>query len=262
MAEEAGPAERKSFTFHALEHKYGVTEKKDMLESFEKWGLARHSALYKFRYDELLKPYDLENFLVDFFSSMNVRAVFRTISRSGAWSFIGSGPVTKVTFDTLNCNQTSMEFFDRLVENGVVRKNGYISKMLEEDVEGVVVYDKLQQLFVDQACETWESYSADDRKELLFQIMQHLSLGGGVNQYDDMIAPYQAAARELYKDLVTVVKNTSTGKLEVMSTAVRIRDVEGLTLWPFDALQNFCFLTIDPIKRHVNVWYGAYVPPW
>jgi hypothetical protein len=135
-------------------------------------------------------------------------------------------------------------------------------KMIEEEVEGVMIHDKLQQLFVDEACETWTLYSDDDRRELLFHIMRHLSLGGGINQYDDMLEPYLNTARAVYKDMVAVVRNATSQKLEVASHAVRVTDVDGFALFPFDATQNFCLLAVDPLKRHVVLWYGAYVPPW
>jgi len=245
-----------------VEFKPAVLQERDNQDCLEKWGLLKHSRFFKFRYEQYLKPYEFDAFLLDFFSSPEVRSTFQTVSRSGAWGHTGASKVEKVDAEHLVCTQTSMTFFDRLTEAGIVRKTGHIAKMIEEEIDGVMVYDKLGQMFVDEACENWELYRAEERKELLFRIMRALVLGGGVNQYEDTFEPYSKLAKTIYKDMVSVVKNPMSEKLEVASFAAAVRDIDGLALWPFDAGQNFCLIAVDPIKRHVTMWYGAYVPPW
>ena len=45
-------------------------------------------------------------------------------------------------------------------------------------------------------------YSDSEREEFLFQLFQHLCLGGQVCQYEDTIDPYLNVTKQIYKDLV------------------------------------------------------------
>ena len=252
----------KSFTFHSLgETGLSALNERDAKALFEKWGLLNHTALMRFRYDELARKYDLPKFLVEFFSSQEVRSVLKTLNRRGAWSHVSAGKTEKVVFEELNCSQTSMTFFDRLQPH-VVRPTGHIMKCMEEEYDGVLCPDELHQLFVNEDSEHYCLYNDSERSELLFHILRVLVLGGGVNQYEDTIEPYFNMAKQIYKDLVSVQKVPQTGKLEVVSWPVKVIDVEGLALFPFEHTANFCYITVDPVKRHVILWYGGFIPPW
>jgi hypothetical protein len=71
--------------------------------------------------------------------------------------------------------------------------------------------------------------------------------------------------KALYKDLLTVSKNASTGAIEVASRAYSVTGLagEGVTrLFPHDSPHNACFVTVDPIARTAHVLYSAWVPFW
>lgn len=250
------------FTFHSLgEARLSLLNERESKALYEKWGLLNHSAVFKFRYDEHVQKYDLPKFLVAFLSSPEVRSVLRTLNRRGEWTRCTAGRTDKVDSEELQCTQTSLSFFDRLQPH-VVRPTGHIMKCMEDMYEGMLCPDELHQLFLNEDSEHYCLYNDKERSELLFHVLRVLVLGGGVNQYEDLMEPYLNVAKLIYKDLVTVQKNPQTGKVEVVSWAVKINDADGLSLFPFEHTANFCYLTIDPVKRHVTVWYGGYIPPW
>merc|ERR1712046_330566 len=86
-----------------------------------------------------------------------------------------------------------------------------------------------------------------------------LAVGGGMNQYEDVIDPYLETTKALYKDMGTVQKNAS-GALQVASMAFEITAVAGgsAKLFPRDSPHNFCYVSIDPVARLVKYWYAAW----
>ena len=63
----------------------------------------------------------------------------------------------------------------------------------------------------------------------------------------------------MYKDLVSVAKEASTGKIKVTSLVYKVTAVEcsSSPLFPMEHPQNFCFISIDLLKRHVALLYHA-----
>jgi cilia- and flagella-associated protein 300 len=78
-------------------------------------------------------------------------------------------------------------------------------------------------------------------------------------QYEDELEPYLTATRQIYKDLISVVKDSSTGKLKVSSMVFKITDMKSSVspLFPLKHPQNFCYFAIDPLRRNVNLFYHA-----
>ena len=50
-------------------------------------------------------------------------------------------------------------------------------------------------------------FSDGYRKELLFKIFQHLTLGGPLNQYEDTIGPYFDTTKLFYKSLIRCARD-------------------------------------------------------
>ena len=46
----------------------------------------------------------------------------------------------------INCSVTSMNFFDRLKDDGVVRSGGSICKCFDETFEGILIQDELRKV--------------------------------------------------------------------------------------------------------------------
>lgn len=110
--------------------------------------------------------------------------------------------------------------------------------------------------------EHWELYSEEERREFLFHIFKRVSTGGASNQYEDFAEPYFEATKALYKDLLTVQKNAS-GDVEVVSQVFEIHSLgDGGELFRRENPTNFFYVIVDPMSRHVNVWYFGYRPIW
>ncbi|CAM9399474.1 unnamed protein product [Hapterophycus canaliculatus] len=137
------------------------------------------------------------------------------VSRSQGAHNVLDFNLESVQWEALKCTVMSMDFFDCLVEKGIVSQSGNIRGCFPDVFDGVTVSDKLRELLVNPESENADVFSSDQQEELLFHVFRALSVGGGVCQPDDSLEPYIAAAKALYKDLVSVQKNPSTGKLEI-----------------------------------------------
>jgi hypothetical protein len=69
-------------------------------------------------------------------------------TKSGEWQFLGQ-IVHDVRIEQINTNILSLEFFDRLFNNKIVRENGgYIKKCVEEYKDEFIISDELRKVKV------------------------------------------------------------------------------------------------------------------
>ncbi|CAM9376257.1 unnamed protein product, partial [Ectocarpus sp. 6 AP-2014] len=137
--------------------------------------------------------------------------------------------VESVQWERLKCTAMSMDFFNCLIDKGIVSKTGNMRGCFPDVFDGVTVSDKLRELLVNPDSENADAFSPSQQEELLFHVFRVLAVGGGVCQPDDSLEPYTKAAKALYKDLVSVQKNASTGKLEIAASKV-YRVIEASTV--------------------------------
>ncbi|KAJ3413225.1 hypothetical protein HDV05_008285 [Chytridiales sp. JEL 0842] len=256
-AEEAGVnKEGPKFKFGYLpEAKFKGFETKEVQGLMFKW---------------LLGPLEIEDFILDFFNDPNVNPQLKVMGTMDRWGSMGK--VTKVEKVKTLHTVTSLSFFDRLTteeaKSGsdfsktlakVVRHDGTIRKCLDEYHEGFLVADELRKCLLMPEFPSYTTFSPTDRQEFVFHLFKALCLGGKLCQYEDDIGPYLEATKLMYKDLIAVTKDPQTSKLRVASTVYQITSVQSAVspLFPIEHPQNFCYLAIDPIKRHVNVFYHA-----
>merc|ERR1712093_963729 len=129
-------------------------------------------------------------------------------------------------------------------------------------IDDVPITDLCREVCMMEESEMFDAFSADDRKELLFRIFQHVLFGGASNQYEDHVEEYFNVTKRLYKDLLSVRKNDA-GDVEVVSWAFQIESLgAGGELFPKDHRTNFCYLMVDKIVRHITLWHFAYRPVW
>eukprot|EP00898_Chlorokybus_atmophyticus_P003990 jgi/Chlat1/4592/Chrsp290S04343 len=240
---------------------------KDILSYLLKWGMEKHMKLAKFRYNKPFHKKAPEPFLRDFFSDKAVMATFQVCTPNGEWVAVGDSGIVAanaVRWEAVPASWTSMAPFDRLIEAGVVRESGSISKCMDDCINGFPVSDLLRHMLLSEESEHADLFSADERSELLFRIFKHLCLGGAMCQFEDDIQPYLDTTRQVYKELVSVQKNATSGQVEVVSQAYAVTavDLPNWSLFPRKSPQNFCYFAVDPIKRQLAVWYHAYVPYW
>merc|ERR1711862_1063414 len=108
----------------------------------------------------------------------------------------------------------------------------------------------------------YDAFTEKERKEFLFRIFSHIVFGGASNQYEDHVEEYFKVTKNVYKDLLTV-RRAETGDVEVVSTVCKIRSLgQGGSLYPSDSILNFCYVILDPLMRHIRVWYFGFRPIW
>lgn len=66
-------------------------------------------------------------------------------TKAGEWQLLNQS-VHDVRCEQLNTNILSLEFFDRLFDNKIVRENGHIRKCLEEYKDEFIVCDELRKV--------------------------------------------------------------------------------------------------------------------
>jgi hypothetical protein len=67
-------------------------------------------------------------------------------TKSGEWQLLGQS-VHDVRIEQLNTNVLSLEFFDRLFDNKIVRENGgSIKKCIEEYKDEFIISDELRKV--------------------------------------------------------------------------------------------------------------------
>ena len=107
-------------------------------------------------------------------------------------------------------------------------------------------------------------YTDDERDELLMRVFKHCVLGGGMCQYEDVVTPYFAVTKTLYKGLLAARKHEETKEVEILTEvyalkSVRASDRSAPPLFPSKSPYSFCYLFVNPVKRTVMVWYMPWV---
>lgn len=258
-----------TFNFsHLPDASFPVLTKKENEELLAKWDMSSFMHMTKYAFDAQFKQVEYASFVKDFLSSPVVQSTLRTINDGKVWATPLAGTtVQSVECTLLKTNVVNMSFFDRLTSEGVVRDTGHIVKCFDKYIaNGIVVSDRLRELLLDEEdCDFMGTFKQDEQLEVVYRIMRALVCGGGLCQYEDMLEPYLAMTKEIYKDLVAVHKNPHTGKPEVLSVCVDVQRVQtstgDVTLFAVpDCQANLFILAIDPLRRTVTVLYFSYVP--
>ncbi|RUS16513.1 hypothetical protein BC937DRAFT_91129 [Endogone sp. FLAS-F59071] len=289
---------------------------KQTQEALDRWGLKHHTYLKRFTYEEYFDPIEEELFLSDFFKSAEVQSNFevslvlrkRAIQHAAyfrkeivtdqkdengncIWKTIGPNTTTlnnithddipnraEVKYERLNATVVSLEYFDRLVDNGIIRPSGAFVKCLPTvlTVPGmpndVTVLDELHLLMLDPSSPKRDVFGEADRREFIFHVFRALYLGGDLCQYDDDAGSYFEVTKRIYREMICLIvhlttsvqKDPQSDKLEIRSPVFKIVSVtlhqcgnEATPLFPIEHSLNFCYLTVDPVRRLVTVWYHA-----
>ena len=255
-----------AYQFTPIDKSFPSLQPEDVKGALLRWNLSPFMQAQAFRFDQAFVPEQAEAFLRDFFASPIVQATAPVCTGPGTHTihhvaqFGQLGEVEAIKYKRLPTTVLRLDFFDRLKEAGISRE-GDIAKCLDEQVGSILVSDKLRKLLLDESWEDWEIYSEAERAELIFHIMKRLAVGGGMNQYDERMDLYLSITKALYKDLVTVSK-TPAGALQVSSLTYQVESVSGssASLFPRDGDHNFCYVAVDPLNRHVKLFYAAWFP--
>lgn len=249
--------EEASYVFTCLDSaQFTCYHSKSFQELQRKWGFTAMQVA-KFRFDRPFNSMSPSDFLKDLVNSAEVRRAFPPIN-SAAHTEV----VTDVKFTELRVRLTSMDLFDRLRDAGKVDDTGSIRKMIPDYLDGIEVADRVREVLVVEESEDYGLFTAEDRSEFLFQVFEHLVLGGGLCQYEDEINAYLDTAKGLYKDLVAVGKDQASGELRVLSRVYSLQGSSDFDPFPEMHRQNFLYVAVDPSYRHVNLWWNKWQSAW
>jgi len=258
LNEEAPPEE--AFKFHFLAtakfHSFGSETVQPLLN---KWGFGRDMAMGTFRVEQPVTPDTQQAMLDEFFKDRGVLGVLHQLM-PGIQVF--SPDKVKVNWEKMSTKAVSMSFLNKFEECGGIGPSGHIRGRLEEDFEGVPINNIIREVILCEESELYDTFSEQDRKEFLFKIFSHLIFGGASNQWDDHVEEYFKVTKDVYKDLLSV-RRSDTGDVEVVSYVASIRSLgPGGQLFPKESPLNFCYVVVDPLMRHVRVWYFGYKAFW
>ncbi|DBA69809.1 TPA: hypothetical protein ACH3X2_012529 [Trebouxia sp. C0005] len=239
--------------------KSAVSQDQDVMSCLSKWGMSNSISLHMFSYRKCYHKLQAMEILGDMFSSPDVQQYMQAANIKREQPLTGR---MSVSFEAVPASVTNMSLFDRLTDCGILRKDGAISKCMEDYIDGFQVSDKLRDMLLNTESDDAELYNSSERAELLFCIFEHLCLGGAMNQFEDSIDAYLRVAKLIYKDLVSVHRNAATNQVEVSSAVYRVTAVSPGQLFPHKGKNNFCYVSIDTHKRQCRMLYHAYSPFW
>lgn len=148
---------------------------------------------------------------------------------------------------------TSMAFFERLKEcDAILTPSGNIRGCFEEIFDGIIVNDCLREMLLNPDSENGSLFSPKEKNELIFQLFRILCLGGGgLCQPDVHIPRYLNMTKAIYKDLMSICKNSKSGLVELTNIVFRVDGVAGCELFPKNPEHscNTLIVVCDPIKR-------------
>jgi cilia- and flagella-associated protein 300 len=229
---------------------------RDFQQKLQKWGFLPHMSLFKFRFDQPYNEFNPLPFLIDLVNSPEVASIISAFHSGKTVERVDSLAYTEIRAQT-----TTMDIFQLLMEKDLIYHNGNIKKVIPDFFEEIEICDKIRECLI---VEESEDYGILDefRNEFLFRIFEHVAIGGGVCQYEDEIEPYLEVVKGMYKDLVAVTKDSETNEFKVTSKVFQIQSNEQFQLFLNPHRQDFCYVTVDPGYRHVNVWSHKWTGAW
>ncbi|KAL0994990.1 hypothetical protein UPYG_G00130330 [Umbra pygmaea] len=245
------------FSFNILSTKtFSFLQDKNTQRLFMKWSLLGRLSSQAYSFDQTFYSYNSHHFALSFFRDPCVLANLRKLE-DGAWVQLDK-KVVCVEAEVVPCTKVNMDMFEPVYSSGIIRPSGHITKCLH-DTQGD--YDLLRQMLQEEESEQYGVIDQEDRREFLFCLFKHLTLGGKLCQYEDVISPYLDTTRAIYRDLVSVQKDPDTKEISVVSTVIKVSalDESGVCYPSRDKEdQSFSYLIVDPFRRHVYVFYHCY----
>ncbi|KAK2872694.1 hypothetical protein QQF64_017665 [Cirrhinus molitorella] len=251
MAEEKLSFEQ-TFTFSLLSSKnFTFQQDPKITRLLMKWSMLGRIAIQAFNFDQSFQSYSSNDFAWNFFQDPCVKSNLKMLDTAGSWTLLGRD-ITHVDVEVVPCTKVSVDIFNPIYSNGILRPSGHIVKCYHEIYPD---FDELRMLLLEEDSDNFHIISPSDRQEFLFRLFKHMVLGGELCQYEDVIDPYIETSKMMYKDLVSVQKDRDTKEISVVTTILKVsaHDYSGLC-YPSatENEQTFAYLCIDPFKRHVR----------
>jgi len=220
------------------------------------WNLDKSLRVKKFSFHgaQIVSGGDYERLVKDFFKDSSVRSM---LSIDG----IPIVPI-KIQMVALTTKTLTMDFFDILTTEGVVTPSGNIRGCPDEIFDGVTTGDQLRELLVNPDSERSYIFGEDARKEFIFHLFKLIVVGGSMCQADASISRYLDVTKGLYKDLLTVYRD-SEGITKVATKVFLVSAIQGCEVFPHpENGTNSLMLVIDPVKKCLIVIKNEYLPYW
>ncbi|TRY99638.1 hypothetical protein DNTS_004829, partial [Danionella cerebrum] len=235
MADEKLSFEQ-TFTFRTLSTKtFQFIHNPKTARLLMKWSMFGRTAVQAFNFDQFFQPYKSKDFVWNFFQDPCVKNNLKVLDRSGSWTLLGD--ITHVNLEAVPCTKMSVDIFDPIFSNGILRPSGDIIKCYHEVYPD---FDELRMLLLEEESEHYHIISPSDRQEFLFRLFKHMVLGG---------------------ELCHVQKDPETKEISVVTTVLKVSAHDDTGLYypsSTEHEQTFAYLCIDPFKRHVYVFYHAF----
>ncbi|KAG8201983.1 hypothetical protein JTE90_027455 [Oedothorax gibbosus] len=214
---------QETYEFEKVDKNLQICMDKTFKDYLIKWDMHSKFQVKTYKFQNNFKSRIDDQLILDFIQSK----ILPNISDLKRESSIDSSKELNIEIEPIPCTILSMEFFDRIHENGITLSDGTIKKCFEEYVEDIVVADELRNMLMVEDSDNYEIYKEEERNEFLFRLFQHLCIGGCLNQYEDNIEPYFLMSKELYKELLCVRKVGSEKKTTITSKVYKITIYNG-----------------------------------
>lgn len=205
-------------------------------------------------------------------------------------------PGTEAKGHRVRCTLTRLDVFDKMAQNcsaKIFHDGGWriIKLPNHPDVLGFTVHDQLRELILCEDSVNQNVITDSERSEFLWQVFEHVVLGGNVNQFEDDAMAYRSVAKLFYKCLircarVTIhhagiyrtlqthliaqnewscmcrVRRESTSHLAVKSTVFKVTSqmFGEIPLFPTESKNNFCYVVADNVSKTCHLMYHAMRP--
>ena len=139
--------------------------------------------------------------------------------------------------------------------------------MFEEVYDDLPVSDHLRELFANENSENRDLYSEEERRELLFKILDFFALGGAMCQPEEELDGYLDTVKIVYKNMVSAFRHSKTGVVQTASHAYSVESLNGerCLLWQGkggSSGHNRCLVTVDPKRCLVSILMKEMTPFW
>lgn len=251
------------FSFEALPR---PTFSQETEAKLNQWGVSPNLSLQRLRFNRPFNHLEVSSFVSDLLQAQTTSQTPAETSETEKTAENGAEkadqaekaekssllpPLPNISPSRLSCSELNLNLLDCLEERGLVGKEGYIKKTMGELWNGVEIVDKVREALIVQDSDDFDVFDSEKRKELLVYLLRIIVVGGYLNQYDDYITPYRDALKDMYKNLVTVRKDPSSGQLFVDS------HVYELNIFDSDSGEDHplsvCLLIVSPFVRTATI---------
>ena len=145
----------------------------------------------------------------------------------------------------------------------IISDTGYVRGCFDEEIEGILVQDKLREMFANPETENSEVFTMAQKEEFLYHLLGLVCIGGSMCQAEDKFQPWKSVTKELYKDLVDVEKDKN-GNVSITSTVYQIDPsrFQSPSIFPIKSIHNKCYAIFSNKGDQITLIYKAFIPFW